>query len=127
MKKRPKRWPKSGWYWWLHHDQMVEWTNDIDERWEYVVNNKPKGELAVRLNAMAPVKGKLPVNFVKAWDAYYEVRAAYDKAWDAYYKARAACNKEWDTYKPEIEALHAIERPNVVYKNGCLVFKEGEK
>jgi hypothetical protein len=141
--KRPKDWPKGGWYWWLHHDKLLEWTYDIDERWDYVVTEKPKSELAVRLKAMRPVKGKIPKYITEAWDAYDKAWDAYREAqdaraaawdaraaaWDAYCKAWDAYDKAWDAYckaleRKEIQTLHAKECPDVKHKNGCLVFGE---
>ena len=64
--KRPAGWPKSGWYWHLHHDVLFEFTHDIDERWDYVVSEKSDHELPTRLRLMRPVAGKIPVAWAKA-------------------------------------------------------------
>jgi hypothetical protein len=98
---------------------MMEYTHDIDERWNYVCSNKTESELEVRLSAMRPVKGKIPTEYREAGDKYYEAWAKYHKAWAKYNKAgakyhkaakkyyeararfneaRARCNEAWDKY-----------------------------
>ena len=108
-KKRPVEWPKAGWYWLLHHDTIVEWTDNIDERWDYVCSKKPLGELAVRQKWMRPVKGNLPEELLTALAKYDEARAKYVKA--------------LAKYRPQIEALMREELPGVPWDGAQLVFK----
>jgi len=150
-KKRPAKWPKAGWYWLLHHDTIVEWTDNIDERWDYVCSEKPYGELAVRQKWMRPVKGTLPEELLtarakcnearakcnearakcnKAWAKCNEARAKYYKAWAKYReaqtkydKAREKCNEARAKYQPQIEALMREELPGVPWDGEQLVFK----
>jgi hypothetical protein len=132
-------------YWHIHHGTLLEWnTEPIKNRIEYIKNEKPKHERALRLNLLKPVKGKLPTAVVKARAAYNKAGAACDKAWAAYYKARAAYNKAWDAYykaqdaydkagdacckaicdnQAEIEALHAKECPDCPW-DGKTIFPE---
>ena len=107
---------KVGVYWHVHHDRLVEWCRDYDERVAYIKAQKPIEEQELRLRLFQPVKGKLPVAFVKAWEvcnkaweacrkareAYGKAREAYVKAGEAYVKAREACRKD-------ILALHDQE------------------
>jgi hypothetical protein len=97
---RPADWPKSGWYWHLHHDRLIEWTDDIDERWDYVVREKSEEELPIRLHLMAPVRGQLPAELSRA-------RAELSKA----------------VADPAIIALHAIECPGCPW-NGATIFPD---
>ena len=136
---RPPEWPKSGMYWHLHHDVLMEYTHDIDERWDYVVKNKPADEVPTRLRLMRPVVGELPADVDKAyaeWDKanaeWCKANAELDKAYAECYKANAEWDKaraEWckayaECYKanaeldkaraanlPAILALHSIECP----------------
>ena len=44
------RGPASGWFSLLHHaDNLVEWSDNVMERVQYIVSNKPASEQAVRL------------------------------------------------------------------------------
>ena len=138
--KRPVEWPKSGFYWFLHHGEKFEYTDDIDERWEYVCREKAYHELSVRLSAMRPVVGKLPTGLTKAqakyyeaWAKYYEARAKYTEAWAKcdeaqakYYEARAKYTEALAKYAPEIDAMFAAECADVPWDGESLVFEEAE-
>ena len=78
-------------YWHIHHEVLLEPSDDIGERIEYIKNNKPVEEIPIRLHLLKEVKGRLPED--------------YDEAWKAYDEAYRAC-------KLEIEALHELECPN---------------
>ena len=42
--------PTSGWFSLLHHaDNLVEWSNNVMERVQYIVSDKPANEQAIRL------------------------------------------------------------------------------
>lgn len=110
---------KSGLFWHIHHDKLVGWTDNIDERIAYIKNNKPSNEIETRLRLMKPVKGKLPYELVKAVKACYKADKVWDKAvmawdmadkaWEKAYKAWDKADRVWEKYKPEIEALHKKE------------------
>lgn len=92
--------------WHMYHNSLLSVVIEpIENRIKYIKENKPESEVSIRLRLLKPVKGKLPVAYVKATEAYVKAREAYGKTWEAYDKAGEAC-------KPEIEALHAIECPN---------------
>jgi len=103
---RPAEWPKSGWYWHLHHDRLIEWTDDIDERWGYVVREKSAKELETRLRLMRPAIGPL----------LSELDAASAKWF-------AACAELDDG--PSVIALHAIECPGCPW-DGETIFPEAK-
>jgi len=85
---------ETGFAFHVHHDVLVEWCTDYDERVQYIKENKPASEQALRLRLFkfVPVD-RLPPEPAKAWEAYNKAREACDKAWEAYNKAREACNK----------------------------------
>ena len=143
--QRPAGWPKSGWYWHLHHDVLVEFTHDIDERLDYVVREKSDHELPTRLRLMRPVAGKLPVALDKAhaewakacaewakahaeWDkAGAEWAKSYDevaKAYDEVAKAHVEWDKASAEHMPDILALHAVECPGCPW-DGSTIFTGG--
>jgi len=121
-RQRPADWPKSGWYWLLHHEQLLEWTDDIDERWQYIVENKPKNEIDLRLSEIAPVRGDLPKQII---DAYAERKRAYGE-WERAYAERGRAERgqaereraygEWkrayDKHKTRLEVMHKLECPD---------------
>ena len=88
----------KGFYWHIHHDVLVEWTDDINERIRFIKENQPEHEIKTRLKLMKPVKGKLPEGFVRAYKARDKADKAWDKAykaWDKAYKARDKAYKAW--------------------------------
>jgi len=142
---------QNGFYWHIHHDKLIEWCYNYRERVYFIKKYKPKNEIKTRLRLCQPVKGKLPIEFVKTWEAHIKTweaygkacnahdkarKAYYGKAKEAYDKTRIACNKAWDArnraqetynkvrkiYKEEIEALHAKECPNCIWNGEELKF-----
>ena len=113
-------------YWHIHHkDFLLEWSDDIQERIDFIQAEKPKHEVEIRLRLLKPVQGALPPKLVKAgdargkaedanakaWDAYVKARDAYVKAGDArdkakaaYDKAKAAYDKDWDAFGKDWDA-----------------------
>src|SRR3989304_4644257 len=100
-------------YWHIHHkDFLLEWSDDIQERIDFIQAEKPKHEVEIRLRLLKPVQGALPPKLVKAGDArdkaydanakardaYDKARDAYVKAGDAHVKAGAAFGKAWDAF-----------------------------
>ena len=113
-------------YWHIHHGVLLEPSDDIGERREYIKNNKPVEEIPIRLHLLKEVKGRLPEAYDEAYRAYYEAyrdyyeaSKAYDEASKAYYEASKAYDEAYRAYyeacracKLEIEALHELECPN---------------
>lgn len=130
---------KSGFYWHVHHNKLIEWCYDVDERLEVIRTLKPAEEQELRERLFQPVKSKLPQELLetgkvydkawaahnKAWAAYYKARAAHNKARAAYYKAWAALNKLLLKYESKIKELHAKECPNCPW-DGETIFPERE-
>ena len=58
---------KSGFYWHVHHDKLIEYCYDYDERVDYIKKEKPRNEIETRLRLFKPVKHleRLPKEFVK--------------------------------------------------------------
>lgn len=117
---------KSGMFWHIHHNVLVEWSDNIDERIYYIKKNKPANEIEIRLRLMKPVKGKLPTEMVKAykaWDKAYKARNKADKARE---KADKAWDKAWVKYASQIERLHAEECDCKEWNGRELVFRGKE-
>ena len=60
---------KTGLYWHLHHDRLVEWCTDYDERVAYIKVRKPAHEQESRLRLFRLVRA-VPPALVKALAAY---------------------------------------------------------
>src|SRR3989337_85909 len=85
-------------FWHIHHEVLLEWSDDIQERIDFIQAEKPKHEVEIRLRLLKPVQGALPPKLVKAGDARDKAYDANAKARDAYDKARAAFGKDWDAF-----------------------------
>src|SRR3989304_3488254 len=85
-------------FWHIHHEVLLEWSDDIQERIDFIQAEKPKHEVEIRLRLLKPVQGALPPKLVKAGDARDKAYDANAKARDAYVKARAAFGKDWDAF-----------------------------
>ena len=88
----------EGFYWHVHHDKLLEWCYDYNERVEYIKTEKPKHERKLRLNLFKPVRGNLPEDLVKARQEYYKAGQEYYKAGQEYYKARQEYDKAGQEY-----------------------------
>lgn len=88
------------WWWHVHHDRLCEaLTEPVETRREYIRRWKPEGEQETRLRLLAPVRGDLPRELVRAWEARVRAWEAYDRAREAYALSR------------ECADLHARECP----------------
>jgi len=132
----PTTWPTKGHFWLLHHEgPLVDWTNDVWGRVEYIIVEKPENEREGRLAEIRPVMGKLPTRIAetraeynKAKAEYYKAKAEYAKAKAEYAKAKAEYNMSRVEYyktraecKEELEALHKAECPDSKW-NGRTIF-----
>jgi len=114
---------KTGFAFHVHHDVLMEYCTDYEERVNYIKEHKPRGEQEIRLRLFQLISpARLPRPLVKAGEAYAKTREAYHKALEAHHKAceaRAyakageaydkaweACAKAWEAYKPQINELH---------------------
>ena len=78
-----------GFYWHVHHREVVEWCYSYEERLAYIRTNKPLYEIAIRKKLFQPVRGELPSVLVKAETVYDKSRSVYEKANIAWDKALA--------------------------------------
>ena len=93
---------KSGLAFHCHHNTLIEYCYDYDERVRFIKENKPPAEQELRLKLFRLIPhDKLPPTGL---EAYYKARDACDKARDAYYKAWDAYSKAWETYSKARDA-----------------------
>ncbi len=108
---------KTGFAFHVHHDVLLEYCTDYEERVQYIKGNKPAREQALRLRLFKFIPiDRLPPELDKAWEAYDKAREACDKAWEAYDKAREA-------YMPELIKLHEELCPNCPW-DGKTIFSK---
>ena len=108
---------EAGMYWHVHHDTLLEYCYDYNERRTFIERNKPANEQKLRLRLFAPVSGELPKAYHEAWKAHAEARKAYAEAWKAFDEVLKACDDE-------IQALHKIECPDCPW-DGNTIFPKG--
>ena len=111
----------AGLYWHTHHDILLEWCYDYEERAEYIRAEKPKKEQGTRLRLFQPVKGILPLAVTKAGQAIGRAGQVIIKVWQAYNEAGQAYDDVVLAHKQSIENLHKKECPNCPW-NGQTIF-----
>jgi len=85
-----KKMSKHGLYWHLHHNILLEYCYDYDERVRYIKANKPPDEIDERLRLFQPVKGKLPIRIERAVEMFVNMNVDPSKTSDKVWKA---CNE----------------------------------
>ncbi len=120
----------KGMFWHVHHDELLEYCYDYDERVRFIKENKPKNERELRLRLCRPVKGKLPIAVKKAGIAYSTAAKAYIETptfggdiWSAMNKSRKAYQEVVEDNMPAIEELHRKECPDCPW-DGKTIFGE---
>lgn len=76
---------QTGFFYHVHHETLLEWCYNYNERAEYIRTGKPEKEREIRLRLFKPVKGNLPQEVVKA-------RKALDAAWQVFIETRQNFN-----------------------------------
>ncbi len=74
---------KSGLYWHCHHDRLLEFCYDYQERVDYIMMYKPKSEIKTRLRLFKPVK-KLSKSTIILIKKIAEQKKRTEKAHDKY-------------------------------------------
>ena len=108
---------KSGFAFHCHHDILVEWAYDFDERVKVIKLYKPKKErpLRLRLFKMIPTD-RSTINLTKFLDAR-------DKAWKSYAMAREAYTKEFNKHTKYFIELHKELCPNCPWDGKTIFLK----
>mgnify|MGYP001619837888 CR=1 FL=1 len=96
----------SGHFTHIHHGKpLIEWSDNIKERHDYVRKIKPKRERALRMALMIRVPDGLIPN------AYNEARLVYEEVWRAYKEASRAYWEEaghahWEASHEEVWGVY---------------------
>ena len=73
--------PIQGWYLFIHHDRLCEWSDDITERLTVIDTDKPVYERAMRRHCLVWLEPeRVPVTYKQAWQAYRQAGLAYGQA-----------------------------------------------
>ena len=116
--------PQQGWFAYIHHEQRLEWSDNIQERVAYIVMEKPAHEQAIRLACLTHIPtAQVPV-------AYATARRAYATAWQAYCADIAAWRAyatAWQAYGADIAALVSELVPDAPWNGHALVFPPEQK
>ena len=102
--------PTRGFFFLLHHTQLLEYSHDVVERVEYIQDNKPVNEVEVRLwhICLFPLE-KLPPEINKAHAEREKALAEWEKAHAEREKALAEWGKactEWEKAYTEWEKAY---------------------
>ena len=111
-------------YWHIHHDTLMEVSDNIEERIKYINEEKPKNEVELRLRLLKEVKGELPIELVeagKAWDkarkVWNEAGKVYNEALEVWVKTGEVWNKAWKVYRKARKVYdEAVEVWNKAWK-----------
>lgn len=99
-------------YWHIYHDELLGFSDNIEERIAYIKTEKPVGERPLRIRLLREMRGELPEVMVKAGAALCKAWAAADAAWAARDKAWAALRKAGAAYN---EARVALDKARAAY------------
>ena len=122
---------RSGLAFHVHHDRLMEYCYDYDERVGYIKTGKPaeEQELRLRLFKLIPLD-RIPGKDSKIWEAHNKAGEALDKAGEAYDEAREAYNKAREAYgkaySSEIVALHKELCPDCPWDGTTIFSKEAK-
>ena len=107
--------PMKGWFGLLHHSVLCEESHNVMERVEYVKNNKPEGEIAIRLHNMIYIDPVLCDAPAKLAPLYADYKAKRDALYADYKAKRAPLDADYwakrapldDDYWAKRDALDA--------------------
>jgi len=125
----------KGLCWLVHHDTLIEYCYDYENRIKVIKEAKSSNEVPVRLYEMAFVKGKLPDEILKTSNKLQKAYANYKKTDNRWKKAdvkwQSAVHKAKDEWQSAIhnhlsylKKLHRKERPKTCWNGKKLVFRK---
>ena len=105
--------PTEGWFTFLHHDQVIEYSRNVLERRDYVLREKPGHEQTVRAQACQVVPpDQITPALITALVAYNQARVAYNQALAAYNQTwlqRTFPDTDWAALYDEV--VHSLRFP----------------
>jgi hypothetical protein len=88
--------PRAGLYWHCHHDCLVEWVHNYQERVEYIERAKPEDEIGARLRLFRPVRGPVPVEIIEACMVREQARETWDRRHEQWQISSRAYSAAWE-------------------------------
>ena len=127
--------PTKGWFSFIHHNLLAEFSENIMERVEFIRLHKPRNEVATRLNSIAYLDpagqpwGYAMAKVDKAWVEFRKTALdlgkaddEVEKAWERYHAAEV----EVDKYQLDIDAYIRTLIPDRPWDGKQLVFPKVE-
>ena len=112
----------------VHHNRLIEWCWNFEERVKYIKENKPLEEQEIRLRLFRLIPpDTLPANLQKAEAERDKADAERDKADAKRNKAYAEWEKayaEWRKTDADLDSLHAELCPNCPWDGETIFPKE---
>ncbi|MBI2676519.1 MAG: hypothetical protein HYX21_00995 [Candidatus Yanofskybacteria bacterium] len=105
----------------VHHEKLVEWCFNYDERAEFIRTEKPPEERETRLRLFKLFKGELPPELVEAGRVFEEAQRVYVEAGRVYDEAgrvRVEAGRVYD------EAFRVYDEARRVYNKAGQVYDE---
>ena len=88
-----------------HHDILVDWCPDFNERVEEIKKTKPKEEQPLRLRVFRLIPNdRLPSKLKTAYEIYDQAEKAYIRTRETYEKAEEIRGKTWEARCRALEA-----------------------
>jgi len=101
---------KLKYFWHIHHNNLCEpLIEPLENRIRYIKQEKPEDERELRLRLLKPVKGKLPMAWVKADQARVKACQVWDKVCQAWFETCHALAKAYQACLPQLKKLHKKE------------------
>jgi hypothetical protein len=117
--------PTKGWFIFIHHDTILEYSGDILDRVAYVRTDKPAHEQAARTEALQFVNPKfITTQLDPARRAYATARHAYDTAKQAYATAKQAYAAARHAYETAGHAYHDTRHAYGTAWQACITAKQ---
>ena len=109
---------RKGWFTHVHHrDLIIEWSANIEGRFEFIRTAKAADERELRAALITRVPDRLiPLEVRKAGAAYTKAGAACTKAWAAYDKAWAAYN--WEAVYAKVKLANSPWDGRTIFSRG---------
>lgn len=85
--------PQAGFYWHVHHEVLLEWCYNYEERADYIRRRKAPDEVGVRLRLFRPVQSPLCSALVATGEDVHRKWCVCEKAREEHEKARGAFNQ----------------------------------
>ena len=111
-------------YWHIHHEILMEGSENIEERIKYIKSSKPDSEIELRLRLLKEVKGELPQAYRDAEKAYRDAGKAYPAAGKAYLDADRA---HLDADRAYRDAEKAYRDADKAYRDADKAWRDADK